>query len=197
MRWHLDVESPSSSPPPQSRLGNAASSGLQVSPQSESSFGGASSINTSPVASSPSGHWGRSSIAAQQEAASAVGEEPLVVAAGSWGNRRRADASAPAAARSTMMSLLDSPSSFSSSVSSPYGVRDGSVASVQSRSKPGSPTKRSHASRAEQPLRTGSKSLPGNTSLDAGSWVYIMGTRANSIAAKQMARNSYNLQQLQ
>ena len=197
LRWHPDVESPSSSPPPQSRLGNAASSWLQASPQSESSFGGASGVDMSPMGSSPSGYWGRSSIAVQQEAASAVDQEPLVVAAGSWDNRRRADASAPAAGRSTMMSLLDSPSSFSGSFSSPYRTRDGGVASVQSRSKPGSPTKRSHASRADQPLRTSSKSLPGNASLDAGSWVYIMGTRANSIAAKQMARNGHSLQLLQ
>lgn len=92
------------------------------------------------------------------------------------------------AGRSTMLSLLDSPSSFSSSFSNPYGMKASSVANSQSRSKPGSPTKRSQVARSEQPLRTSSKSMPGNASLDAGSWIYVMGSRSSSIAAKQMAK---------
>lgn len=194
LRWHPDVQvrqysSPGNSSSAHSRLGNPAMSGLQP-PQAISSFQAPGSNDGSPMASSPSGYWGRSSLGVPPETASAgAGQDVRVVSAGSWDNsRQKVDIGAAAAGRSTMLSLLDSPSSFSSSFSSPYGMKASSVASSQSRSKPGSPTKRSQATRSEQPLRTSSKSMPGNASLDAGSWIYVMGSRSSSIAAKQMAK---------
>ena len=196
LRWHPHVQvrqysSPGNSSSAHSRLGNPAMSGLQPPPQAVSSFQAPGSNDESPMASSPSGYWGRSSLGVPPETASAgAGQDVLVVSAGSWDNnsRQKVDIGAAAAGRSTMLSLLDSPSSFSSSFSSPYGMKASSVASSQSRSKPGSPTKRSQATRSEQPLRTSSKSMPGNASLDAGSWIYVMGSRSSSIAAKQMAK---------
>lgn len=205
LRWHPDVENrqysnSGSSPSTQSRLGNMANSELQQ-PMHESPLQLPGSSEASPMASGPSSQWGRSSLAVQQEAASSgmsqapgVSQGVHVVSAGSWGTNamQKAALGSSAVGRSTVLSLLDSPNSFSSSFSSPYGMKPISVASSQSRSKPSSPTKRSHGYRAEQPLRTSSGSLPGNASLDAGSWIYIMGNRSSSIAAKQMARNSSN-----
>lgn len=171
-----------------------ASVGLQPL-QTEPSGQSDGSTEANPTASSPSGHWGRSSLAAQQAGMKpGVSQDLHVMSAGSWdhSSRQKADVGGGAADRSTMLSFLDSPGSFTSSFSSPYGVKAGSVASSQLRSKPSSPTKRSRAHRLEQPLRTSSKSLPGNASLDAGSWIYIMGSRSSSIAAKQMAKNTNN-----
>ena len=193
LRWHPDVQvrqyiSPVHSPISQSRLRNPTVSGLQT-PQVESSF--EASLDGTPMASSPSGYWGRSSLGVSQDTAgSEVGQDVLVVSAGSWDNssRQTANLGASAAGRSTLLSVLDNPSSFSSSFSSPYGMKASSVASSQTRSKPGSPTKRSQVARSDQPLRTSGKSMPGNASLDAGSWIYIMGSRSSSIAAKQMAK---------
>lgn len=198
LRWHPDVQagqgtSPGNSPAAQSRLGNMAPAGFQQL-QAEPSGQSMGSTEASHTASSPSGHWGRSSLAVQHDTAAspAVSQDMLVASAGSWdpSSRQKAVVGSSAAGRSTMLSLLDSPASFSSSFSSPYGARASSITS--SKSKPSSPTKRSHAYRAEQPLRASSNSLPGNASLDAGSWIYIMGSRSSSLAAKQMAKNTSN-----
>lgn len=77
------------------------------------------------------------------------------------------------------------------SSSSPYAATVATASlSLKQSSKPGSPAKRNNAAGSQHPLRNSGNLLKGAGSLDAGSWIYIMGSRSSSLTAKQMAKAS-------
>lgn len=165
LQWHQEGSSPSAASSPHRYLPSEASA---------SSFFDDSSA--SPGTRNQSGSWGRSSMQAGLGLLSDSGDvgtvlEPLTMTA--------AEESKTAVAREN---------SGMSSVSSPYAAK---LARSPLNSKPSSPTKRNHMSNSQQHLLRNSASvLKDKGSLDAGSWIYIMGNRGSSITAKQMAKSA-------
>ncbi len=132
--------------------------------------------SSTPMTRGQSGSWGRSSINHSPEAPQAVQDADTAF-------EQQTGASQVTAGRS----LLAGEASGASSISSPYAAK---FAMSPLSSKPGSPTKRSNAAGSQHPLRNSGQLLKDVGSLDAGSWIYIMGNRSSSLTAKQMARSN-------
>ncbi|KAL0044209.1 hypothetical protein WJX82_004352 [Trebouxia sp. C0006] len=132
--------------------------------------------SSTPMTRGQSGSWGRSSINHSPEAPQAVRDADTAY-------EQQTGASQVTAGRS----LLAGEASGASSISSPYAAK---FAMSPLSSKPGSPTKRANAAGSQHPLRNSGQSLKDVGSLDAGSWIYIMGNRSSSLTAKQMARST-------
>ena len=124
-----------------------------------------------PVARNQSGSWGRSSMQAGLLSASRDASTALQRQSGT--------------ARVGSKTSLAGEDSGLSAVSSPYSAK---FARSPLSSKPSSPTKRNHVANSQHFLRN--SMLKENGSLDAGSWIYIMGNRGSSITAKQIARST-------
>lgn len=130
----------------------------------------------SPVARMQSVSWGRSSmqsleaglLTASRDSDTAFERQAGMVAVGS-------------------KPILAGEASGTSSVSSPYAAK---FAKTPLNSKPSSPTKRTHMANSQHLLHNSANMLKENGSLDAGSWIYIMGSRGSSLTAKQMARSA-------
>lgn len=127
----------------------------------------------SPVTRNQSGSWGRSSmqaglLSASRDAGTALEHQSGTAALGS-------------------KKSLAAEDSGLSTLSSPYAAK---FARSPLNSKPSSPSKRSHVANSQHLLRNSASMLKDNASLDAGSWIYIMGNRGSSITAKQMARST-------
>ncbi|DBA96954.1 hypothetical protein WJX77_010368 [Trebouxia sp. C0004] len=131
------------------------------------------STPTTRIQSEP---WGRSSINHSPEALQAVRDADTAF-------EQQAGAYQVTAGRS----LLAGSASGASSISSPHAAK---VVMSPLSSKPGSPTKLTNAPGSQHPLRNSGKLLKDVGSLDAGSWIYIMGNRSSSLTAKQMARSN-------
>ena len=129
--------------------------------------------NDSPVTSNQSGSWGRSSMQAG-----------LLTASRDAGTALQRQSGTDAVGSKTTLAGEDSELS---TVSSPYAAK---FARSPLSSKPTSPTKRNHVANSQHLLRNSASMLKDNGSLDAGSWIYIMGNRGSSITAKQMARST-------
>ncbi len=132
--------------------------------------------SSTPMTRGQSGSWGRSSIDHSPEAPQAVRDADTAF-------EQQTGAGHVTAGRS----LLAGETSGASSISSPYAAK---FAMSPLSSKPGSPTKRTSAAGSQHPLRNSGKLLKDVGSLDAGSWIYIMGNRSSSLTAKQMARSN-------
>ena len=128
--------------------------------------------NDSPVTRNQSGSWGRSSVQTGLISASRDSDTAFERQAGT-----AAVGSKPLAAEA----------SGTTTVSGPYGEK---FARSPLSSKPSSPTKRNHVANSQHLLRNSANMLKDNGSLDAGSWIYIMGNRGSSITAKQMAKST-------
>lgn len=127
----------------------------------------------SPVARMESGSWGRSSmqaglLTASRDSDTAFERQSGMVSVGS-------------------KPILAGEASGRSSVNSPYAAK---LAKTPLNSKPSSPTKRTHMANSQHLLHHSANMLKDNGSLDAGSWIYIMGSRGSSLTAKQMARSA-------
>ncbi len=132
--------------------------------------------SSTPMTRGQSGSWGRSSINHSPEAPQAVRDADTAL-------EQQTGASQVTAGRS----LLAGEASGASSINSPYAAK---FAMSPLSSKPGSPTKRANAAGSQHPLRNNGQLLKDVGSLDAGSWIYIMGNRSSSLTAKQMARST-------
>ncbi|KAA6429073.1 MAG: Kinesin motor domain containing [Trebouxia sp. A1-2] len=144
---------------------------------SESSLPSFRDGSSTPMTRGQSGSWGRSSINHSPEAPQAVRDADTAF-------EQQAGASQVTAGRS----LLAGEASGASSISSPYAAK---FAMSPLSSKPGSPSKRTNAAAGSQhPLRSSGKLLKDIGSLDAGSWIYILGNRSSSLTAKQMAKTT-------
>ena len=151
---------------------------------SESSVSSFYDGSSSPMTRGQSGSWGRSSI--NQSSDSPQGH--LMHATSSSRDsdtafERQVGVSHAPAGRS----LLAEEASRTSSIGSPYAAK---FAMSPLSSKPSSPTKRNNAASSQHPLRNSGNLVKDAGSLDAGSWIYIMGSRSSSLTAKQMARRS-------
>lgn len=167
LQWHQEGGSPLSATSPHCYLPSEASA---------SSFLDDSSV--SPGTRNQSGSWGRSSMKA------GLG---LLSASGDVGTALERQPMTAAEGPKTAVAQEDSGMSTVSS-SSPYAAK---FARSPLNSKPSSPTKRNHVASSQQHLLRNSASvLKDKGSLDAGSWIYIMGNRGSSITAKQMAKST-------
>lgn len=139
---------------------------------------------TSPVlARGQSGSWGRSSM-------NHTPESPQTHVMHASTALRDADTAYERPPAVIHKSPLAGEASGASS-SSPYATKAATASlSLKQSSKPGSPAKRNNAAGSQHPLRNSGNLLKGAGSLDAGSWIYIMGSRSSSLTAKQMAKAS-------
>ena len=159
--------------------GGLASSGAALQQRyrpSESSRLSFHDGSSTPMTRVQSGSWGRSSINHSPEPPQAVRDADTAF-------EQQTGASHVTPGRS----LLAAEASGASSISSPYAAK---FAMSPRSSKPGSPTKRANAAGSQHPLRNSGQLLKDVGSLDAGSWIYIMGNRSSSLTAKQMARSN-------
>lgn len=127
----------------------------------------------SPMARNPSESWGRSSIQAgllslSRDSDTAFERQSGTVSSGS-------------------KPVLAGEASGVSTGSSPYAAK---FAKSPLNSKPSSPTKRTHIVNSQNLLHNSASMLKDTGSLDAGSWIYIMGSRGSSLTAKQMAKST-------
>ena len=129
--------------------------------------------NDNSVTRNQSGSWGRSSMHAG-----------LLSASQDAGSSLERQSGTAAAISKTILAGEDS---GLSTVSSPYAAK---LAKSPLNSKPSSPTKRNNVANSQHLLRNSASMLKDNGSLDAGSWIYIMGNRGSSITAKQLARST-------
>ena len=139
----------------------------------------------SPLIRNQSGSWGRSSINHSPDSHSRL------MQAGAISAFRDADTAferhpGMTHAAGTKPALVGE-ASGTSAVSSPYSSK---FARSPMTSKPSSPYKRSHAANLQHPLSNSSGILKDSGSLDAGSWIYILGNRGSSLTAKQLAKSS-------
>lgn len=165
LQWHQQGSSPLSAMSPHRYLPSEASA---------SSF--LDEGNVSPGTRNQSGSWGRSSMQAglgllspSGDVGTALERQPMTAAEGS----------------KTTVAQEDSGMSFVSS--SPYAAK---LARSPLNSKPSSPTKRNHVANSQLLLRNSASVLKDKGSLEAGSWIYILGNRGSSITAKQMAKST-------
>ena len=140
--------------------------------------------SSTPITRGQSGSWGRSSVAHSPESPQAYTlHAPSASRHSDTAFERQAGPSHVTAGRS----FLGTEASGTSSISSPYTAK---FAMSPSTSKPSSPSKRNNVASSEHLLHNNGTLLKDGSSLDAGSWIYIMGSRSSSLAAKQMARSS-------
>ena len=166
----------------QSNLGPGiltASAANLASESSQSSFVGSSA---SPLSRMQSGSWGRSSIG------HTLGfPQERLVQASSAARGIDTGTEQQSGSKKAARSLLLAEASRSSSIGSPYSAR---LTMSPLSSKPSSPVKHSNGNSSSLALHNKGNMLRDAGSLDAGSWIYIMGNRSSSITAKQMARSS-------
>ena len=140
--------------------------------------------SSTPITRGQSGSWGRSSVAHSPESPQAYTLHARSASRHSdTAFERQAGPSHVTAGRS----FLGTEASGTSSISSPYTAK---FAMSPSTSKPSSPSKRNNVASSQHLLHNNGTLLKDGSSLDAGSWIYIMGSRSSSLAAKQMARSS-------
>ena len=133
--------------------------------------------DSSPLTRHQSGSWGRSSINHNLDSQARATQAEL----SSVVQTQQSEKAPLAGTKPVLMAET-------SGLSSPYSAK---FARSPLNSKPSSPSKRSRAVNSVQHLlHQSGDAVRDAGSLDAGSWIYIMGNRGSSLTAKQLARSN-------